>query len=152
MKAIFKSHTGLNFFEAMFLLLLNKCSLMRRSLSFSSLNLQITYMIFIYSQSLKKNIVLEDPPLECVSIGCHKTKLKVITAADQRRGKHHTIQWEPKEKISEQLFAELNVPTVTGSDINNMFLKVNCKTPNNYWACSCLTFNKLCGQNNSIFS
>ena len=80
MKAIFasilKSRTGLNFLEAIFSPLLKKCSLLRKSLSFSFLNPQITYMIFIYSQSLKENIVLEYPSLECVSICCHKTKLK----------------------------------------------------------------------------
>ena len=47
----FKSCTGLIFFQALFLLLLKLCSLLQRSLSYSRLYLQPTYMIFIYSQS-----------------------------------------------------------------------------------------------------
>ena len=70
------------------------------------LNPQITYMIFIYSRSLKQNIVLEDNTLECVSIGCHKTRPKVITTINQSKGKHHTIQWKPEEKTRTTLFRE----------------------------------------------
>ena len=47
----FKSRTGLNFFQVLFSLLLKKCSLLRTSLSYSRLYPQVTYMIFIYSQS-----------------------------------------------------------------------------------------------------
>ena len=94
-------------FLSIFSLQLKKCSLLRRSLSFSFsfLNTQITHMIFTHSQSLKQNILLEDRPQERVSIGCHKTKPKVITTINYNKGKHHTIQWEPTEKTSEQLFA-----------------------------------------------
>ena len=50
------SHTGLNFFQTLFSLLLRQCSLLQRSPSHSSLYPQFTYMIFIYSQS--RNLVL----------------------------------------------------------------------------------------------
>ena len=43
---------SLNFFQALFsLLLIKQCSLLQRSLSYSLLYLQFTYMIFIYLQS-----------------------------------------------------------------------------------------------------
>ena len=63
-----------------------------KSLSFSFLNPQITYMIFINSQSLKQYIVLEDRYQECFLIGCHKTKPKVIPTINQSKGKHYTLQ------------------------------------------------------------
>ena len=50
------SHTGLNFFQTLFSLLLRQCSLLQRSPSHSSLYPQFTCMIFIYSQS--RNLVL----------------------------------------------------------------------------------------------
>ena len=50
------SHTGLNFFQTLFSLLLRQYSLLQRSPSHSSLYPQFTYMIFIYSQS--RNLVL----------------------------------------------------------------------------------------------
>ena len=47
----FESRTGLNFFQALFSLLLKQCSLLRRSLSYSCLYLQFKCMTFIYSHS-----------------------------------------------------------------------------------------------------
>ena len=53
-----KSCTGLNFFfQALFSLLLKKCSLLRRSLSLSRLYLQFKYITFIYSQSFNDGYV-----------------------------------------------------------------------------------------------
>ena len=46
----FKSRTGLNFFRALFSLLLEWCSLLRISLSYLFPKPQFIYMIFIYSQ------------------------------------------------------------------------------------------------------
>ena len=50
------SHTGLNFFETLFSLLLRQCSFLQRSRSHSSLYPQFIYIILIYSQS--RNLVL----------------------------------------------------------------------------------------------
>ena len=49
-------------------------------------------MIFIYSKTLKQNIVLEDRSLECVSIVCHQTKPKVITTVNQKPGKYKQVK------------------------------------------------------------
>ena len=47
-----------NFFQAMFSLLLEQCSLLQKSLSYSFLKLQFTYRIFIYSQSYQQQCLL----------------------------------------------------------------------------------------------
>ena len=47
------------FFQALFSLLLKKCSLLRRSLSYSRLYLQFQYITFLHSQSFKDSYVAD---------------------------------------------------------------------------------------------